>query len=671
MNVFYKPKFWGAVFILLLLGFGLVLMGNTYTTPANGGTVNTVDNQETIGNYGELPRLESAEQLRKLLDENGYSADDNYFRFFSGSGGAIMVDAVKEMAPMEAQTEKSMDMDAGTANGEYSELNVQVAGVDEADIVRTDGQYIYRVSRYKERLDIVRAWPVENMEYLGGIDFSDESFSPRELYVDGDQLILIGTAYREMKMGRDLPLQSFTDYWVPEYHQQTCRVLVYDLSALPEIKETRRLELEGSYLSSRKVDDQVYVVANKYLDYYVLEEGQNPNPCVYDSVRGDKFRRVDYKEICYFPIISPNYLITAAFSLNAPEQTADIQTSLGGGEQIYASRDYLYVALNDYEREQGSADRWGAEQITRIFRFALRDAAMIYAGEGSVPGHILNQFSMDEYDGAFRLATTVGYTWGEGEDISKNNVYVLDEELRLCGAVEDIAPGEKIYSARFMGERAYMVTFRTVDPLFVLDLSDPTMPTILGQLKIPGYSDYLHPYDENHIIGFGKNSVTYKEGAYYQGIKIALFDVSDPANPIECCKTEIGDRGTESPLLQDHKALLFAKEKNILAFPVTVMELSAAQRESEAAGGYPQYGDFSFQGAYIYSLDPEVGFTLQQRISHISDEDYRKAGSNWYDSSYNVERILYIGDVLYTISDYAVKASDIKNAYAEIGMVEL
>ena len=210
-----------------------------------------------------------------------------------------------------------------------------------------------------------------------------------------------------------------------------------------------------------------------------------------------------------------------------------------------------------------------------------------------------------------------------------------------------------------MGDRAYMVTFRTVDPLFVIDLKDPEKPKILGALKIPGYSDYLHPYDENHIIGFGKDTVELKGQAYYLGMKIALFDVTDVSNPIQKFTENIGDRGTESEILRNHKALLFSKEKGLMAFPVTVMEVKGKNKFMD--NGFPEYGQFSFQGAYVYNIDLVNGFTLKGRITHLSKDDYLRSGTGWYDSDKNISRLLYIKDNLYTLSNSIIKANELEN----------
>jgi len=240
--------------------------------------------------------------------------------------------------------------------------------------------------------------------------------------------------------------------------------------------------------------------------------------------------------------------------------------------------------------------------------------------------------------------------------------------MNVVGSVEDIAPGEQIYSVRFMGDRAYMVTFKLTDPLFVIDLKNPKEPRVLGALKIPGYSDYLHPYDENHIIGFGKDTVEVKGQAFYMGIKIAMFDVSDVSNPVLKFSEIIGDRGTESELLRNHKALLFSKEKGIMAFPVTVMEVKSGNKFDR--NGIPNYGEFTFQGAYVYSVDLEKGFALKGRITHLNNEDMLKSGMNWYSSDRNINRIIYIGDNLYTLSNKILMANKLENM-KQINRIEI
>ncbi|MDI6884716.1 MAG: beta-propeller domain-containing protein, partial [Hadesarchaea archaeon] len=196
----------------------------------------------------------------------------------------------------------------------------------------------------------------------------------------------------------------------------------------------------------------------------------------------------------------------------------------------FVSSNNIYVTYTDYWvyplRDWSSEINGWETETTIIHKISIANGTIEYKSQGEVPGQVLNQFSMDEYQGYFRIATTTGW-------MGQNNVYVLDGNLDIVGRLEGLAPGESIYSARFIGSRAYLVTFKKVDPLFVIDLEDPKNPRALGELKIPGYSDYLHPYDETHLIGVGKDTVDMGSFAWYQGIKIALFDVSDPENPRE------------------------------------------------------------------------------------------------------------------------------------------
>jgi uncharacterized secreted protein with C-terminal beta-propeller domain len=279
---------------------------------------------------------------------------------------------------------------------------------------------------------------------------------------------------------------------------------------------------------------------------------------------------------------------------------------------------------------------------------------------------VLNHFSMDEHNGYFRVATT-DHNWISGS--SGNNIYVLNEDLKTVGKLENLAPGEEIYSARFMSDRCYLVTFKKVDPLFTIDLSEPDNPIVLGKLKIPGYSDYLHPYDENTLIGIGKETVEAKEGdfAWYQGVKISLFDVSDVDNPRELAKIEIGNRGTDSPALYDHHAFLFNRMRNLLVIPI----LEARIDKNDFSGKVPAnfYGEYTYQGAYVFDISLE-GIQLKGRITHLDDEmDILKSGY-WFDSEYEVDRSMYIEENLYTLSQGMIKINNLETL-SELAKINL
>jgi inhibitor of cysteine peptidase len=625
-----------------------------------------------------LPRIGSYEHLKSLVSEmtSSYNLNDNMM--------------VKEAVQSEEKaTEAAPAADSASGASDYSTTNVQVQGVDESDVVKSDGTYIYQV--INQKVVITRAYPADQMTIVSTLPFADSEFAPMELYVEDNQLIVIGSnnsnlPYKTVVM----PMAQEKRMIYPSVPMvYTTKAIIYDISDRTAPKQIREVEIEGSYVSSRKIGSSLYLVSNKNIDYYHImnEKVEAPAPMYKDSTAGNKMLPISYDEIRYFPdSIEPNYLLVGGVNLNDNGQPMDVKAYLGSGQNIYASTEHLYVAVTQYEDipvqpqpiVKPSPDGTSVNLIkpryipqsthTAIFKFALNSGSVTYMAEGEVPGTILNQFSMDEHNGKFRIATTSGEMWRTDEFTSNNNLYVLNESLATIGKVENIAPGEKIYSVRFMGDRAYMVTFKSVDPLFVIDVADPTHPHILGALKIPGYSDYLHPYDENHIIGFGKDTVEQSNKdakgnvvnttAYYLGMKVAMFDVTDVKNPKELHKLNIGDRGTNSELLYNHKALLFSKAKNLMAFPVELYEVKSTGDASAL-----EYGQFTYQGAYVYNIDIAKGFTLKGRITHITDEELSKAGLNWYDGDKNVRRILYMDETLYTLSNSMIRAhtlSDLK-----------
>ena len=284
----------------------------------------------------------------------------------------------------------------------------------------------------------------------------------------------------------------------------------------------------------------------------------------------------------------------------------------GNGDNIYMSLENLYIA----ETDKGN---------TNVHKFSLEEGEISYLGDMEVPGKVLNQFSMDEHNTYFRIATTIG-------DFGSNNVYIYDSELNQVGKLENLAKGERIYSARFMGNKGYLVTFRRIDPLFVIDLSSPRFPKVLGELKIPGYSDYLHPYDENHLIGIGKDtSENSFGGVSIRGVKLALFDVSDVNSPKQLHQEIIGGRGTDSEVLRDHKAFLFDKDRNLLVLPIYFP-------------GADYYEEGVFQGAYVYELTIYGGFDLLGKVEHQ-----------------DIRRNLYIENILYTISENKIQLNSLIN----------
>lgn len=638
---------------LMFAGFLLILPAlAVFGSSGNSGLAADTKSLPVVGSLEKLKYLVS-----RMEEQNRYFIED--------SDGAMF----ESLAP--APNAVSREASKGTGQAEqFSETNVQVEGVDEADIVKTDGKYIYQVNN--GRVIISKAHPPGSMKVQKVIHFNEGNYCPVELYVDNSYLVVIGTGSNMIYDYQYAPKPGIEIYPPPYHYKSYVKAVVFDIRDMQSIKKIRELELDGNYLSSRKLGTALYLVSNKFFDLYRIMEGEQPElPFYRDSAVGNKTINIGLDKIRYFPdCVSPNYLLVAGLDLSQPEKKADVTSYLGSGENIYVSQSAMYAAVSRFYNPRPLMPEYSS---TSIYKFSLNAGNVFYKGAGKVPGTILNQFSMDAYKGCLRVATTTGDMWREDEGTSKNNVYVLDTGLKIIGKLENIAPGEKIYSARFMGGRAYLVTFKSVDPFFVIDMSSPKSPKILGALKIPGYSDYLHPVDNNHVLGFGKDTVEQKsvgwDGqetsfAYYQGMKVALFDVSDVTRPLEKYKIVIGDRGTDSPLLRNHKALLFDREKNLLAFPVTVMEVKGGNTNVTA------YGEFVFQGALVYSFNIEEGFSLSGKITHLSDEDMLKSGYGWYESEKNVERVLYINETLYTISNSRIKANEI-DTLVQIGELQL
>ncbi len=629
---------------------GLIIIGskaNMYDVSTEKSEIDSI-----IARVNNLPVVGSFEKLKSILN-----ISENYDIEKRKRGlEAILDSSDVNIIPFAEQSAKTNVKDI--SNDDYSTTNVQVQGVDEADIVKTDGEYIYQIN--KGNIVVVKAYPEEEMKVISTISFKDEMISPIELYIDKKYMTVVASNYS------DIVNSSYSDF---RPNSDGTKVIVYDISDRKNIKKVREFGVDGSYVSSRKIGSSVYLVSNKDVYLYGVNDDKKITPCYSDTAIKEEKVKVGYSDIRYFPgSTGNNFMIISGINLDKMDEPAKVETYLGAGQNIYCSLDNLYVSITGYTGTDYSGDinelakaksriiSNRANEITKVYKFSLNNGQITYLKEGSVPGRILNQFSMDEYNGYFRIATTVG---SEVSGTSKNNVYILDDILNIKGKIENIAPGEKIYSTRFMGDRCYMVTFKKVDPLFVIDLKDPASPKILGALKIPGYSDYLHPYDENHIIGFGKDTEVYEDTAYYQGMKIALFDVSDVNNPVQKFQEIIGDRGTDSELLRNHKALLFSKEKNLMAFPVN--EKRIQDKNNNNMNAVTQYGYSYFQGAYVYNIDLVKGFTLKGKITHMNDKGALKSGRYSFKSNKSVQRILYIGDTLYTLSNSMIKANDIND----------
>jgi len=616
----------------------------------------------------ELNNFGSYEELAEFLSKNYYSITDDYYCVEELDGRSL---------PSMGKSGSSSNIVLDTSyNSEvdYSKTNIQVEGVDEPDIVKTDGTYLYVLANSK--IYIIKAYPAEDAVILSITNF--ENIDVSNFFINKDRLIVFSNSYR-YPIEYDLE----EDYYRYRNGMSTTLIKIYDISDKENPTLDKDIELDGYYFNARMIGNFVYIITTQYSwdVYCVSDDNVTLN---IPEIKIDGFvNKVPAN--CIYYVNSSNKVDTFTNIISIDIFSGEVNQKsylMGSSQNMYVSNHNIFITNLEYNYYEISPINrlsvWNSYMSkTIINKISIKNGEISHIAQGVVPGTILNQFSMDEHNGYFRVATTIGQVWNT-EQPSTNNIYVLDENLERVSELEGIAPGETIYSARFMGDRAYLVTFKKIDPFFTIDLSDPYNPQILGKLKIPGYSDYLHPYDENHIIGIGKDTVEPQEEyswtrdfAWYQGIKIALFDVSDFKNPKEVSKVIIGDRGTDSPVLYDHKAFLFNREKELLVIPVRVCEISDEIKAQNDGYTGSIYGDFKFQGAYVYKLSLENGFDLKDKITHI--DDIKDKENYWYRWSYPsyITRSLYIDNVLFTISNSMIKLnslddfSELNNIYLE------
>jgi len=613
-----------AVVAITVIGYSLMTEGVTGKTA--GSFAAAKEEMKTVESEAELRAY--FKELKKWIDANSrYST--------------MTEEATAESDTSAGANDMSAKADGG---GDHSTTNNQVEGVDESDIVKTDGKYVYFVQNQK--LTITDVQNPNNLKQITSIKYEEE-FYPTELFLFKDQLIVLGDHYTPIEYSKGatakkmMPVSGMT------------KAMIYDVSDASKPELIREIGTEGYRIGARMTDGILYFITSVHPNFWIMEEDSDVElrPHVYDSKKGELPEPMPYESLSILPHTSEgSYSVITSVDLNNLDQSAvETKGYLGGSQQLYMSKENLYLTANVFRpdeknQEGGAADRimiWNpGTNDTEIFKFALDGTNVDYQASAIVPGYLLNQFSMDEHDGHFRLVTTEGNMWDD-KNSSKNHLFILDDEMKLVGSVEDLAKGERIYSARFMGDKAYMVTFRETDPLFVIDVATPTEPKVLGELKIPGFSNYLHPLDENHLIGFGYDTEAIKEKGVSEprivtkGMKISLFDVSDFHNPKEKDTEIIGGMGTYSPIQHDHKALFQHQELNLYGFPVVLYE------ETENL----TYGQFEAEGALIYEITPENGIQLKGDLVK-----QKQAGQQYEEWERQVLRMIYVDDALYSIS---------------------
>ncbi|WP_186668067.1 beta-propeller domain-containing protein [Sporosarcina sp. BP05] len=546
------------------------------------------------------------------------------------------------------------------SGGDHSTTNNQVEGVDEADSVKTDGNYIYTVMG-NNKVTITDIRDPKKIRKASEIKMEEE-FYPSQLFLHGHTLIVLGEKYETYNNE-----MSTDEARISRLVNGMTTVRMYNVKNPKTPKIIREIGAEGYLNGARKTGNMLYFVTNVQPNFWIMNEidGDTLRPHVYDSKEEVDSELIDYKDIAILPgAMEPTYSIITAIDLSAPAEGEVVTKGyLGASEQLYMSEDNLYLTATIYEANASTSKKmiWNPGTAnSELFKFTLNKTNVTFQNSATLKGHLLNQFSMDEHNGYFRVVTTEGNMWDD-KNPSKNHLFILDENLNTTGSIEGLAKGERIYSARFMGDKAYMVTFRETDPLFVIDVANPTAPKVLGELKIPGFSNYLHPLDDNHLIGFGYETVAEKnpQGGepliLTMGMKISLFDVTDFNNPKETDTEIIGGRGTYSPVQYDHKALFQHKERNLYGFPVSIYDEIGKDHNI----------DFQSSGALVYEITPEHGIVLKGDLLKA-----KSSGEQYGDWEREIQRMLYSKDILYTVSMKEIKNYSL-DTYAPIGNLQI
>jgi inhibitor of cysteine peptidase len=549
----------------------------------------------------------------------------------------------------------------------YTTTNIQVEGVDEPDIVKTDGQYLYVVSQNK--VFVILANPPEQAHIISQLSFNGTIWG---IFISPNRLVVIHTGYPNMLV------ESGT--YPATFYAPKVTVHIYDSSDRTRPTIMKELSVQGDYVNSRLTEGNMYVVVQQM----AVQTNTSGNlQVVLPATEEDGIQQYIPLTQTYYNPDSDGFVsvYTDILKIRLSDGASDVVSIVTGiGSTIYASLSNMYLTYPEYSAPIplpgviglqarppagfSAPFRAWTTQETTIFRVIISNGKLATAAMGSVPGQVLNQFSMDEYNDYFRVATTSYRSLYDGSYVQVNNVYVLDEALKIIGSLEGLAPKERIYSVRFMDDRGYVVTFEKVDPLFAISLTDPQHPKVLDELKMPGFSQYLHPIADGYLIGIGKDAVPAEQGefAWYQGLKMSLFRADHSGNLSEVAKLLIGDRGSDTPVLYDHKAFTYDPTRGIVALPILVAKIDM----SHYVGSTPpnMYGTPVWQGAYLFEVSPS-GFKPIGTVTHIPSGKSVQEGHSLY-----VNRVVLIGESVYTVSEKLVKINNLVTM-AEVAIVQI
>ena len=553
---------------------------------------------EEVTASGEFKQADSEEELYKTLQELEKQTGS-----YARGGDIMLLEESAEIATMDAGAADTAANQKVTGEADFSQTNVREAGVDEGDVVKTDGSYLYILkSSGSVRIVDIRE---TKMKEVAEIQPEKLNESIEDLYLDGDRLMLVTTGY-ESSME-----EAESDMYTVNRYQYTA-LTVYDITEREHPEMTGRITQEGDYLQSRKNGNYVYL-----LTQYSPSLGDSfEDSSVMPLVNEQKLAISDV----YLPdqTSQPDYLVASGINIQDPENVISSKAIVSGAADFYMSSDNLFICNNNWNDGKSS---------TEILRFACEDGEITAGAMCELPGFLNDTFSLDEYQGYLRVLLT------EDSNGESNSLYILDADMQVTGAIRDLADGETIRSARFMGTMAYFVTFRQTDPLFCADLSDPDNPQILSELKLTGFSSYLHPYGDHLLLGVGYEAE--EETGSQTGVKLSMFDISDPSQVEELDKYVIKG-ASYLPSDYNYKAILADGEKNLIGFVCDGEYLVFSYDEEKGFQNLLTYtmsdweywdGDTSCRGVYagdefyiidqdeVLCFDMNQDFTLTDRLS--------------------------------------------------------
>ena len=575
-------------------------------------------------------------KVEVIKKENEVSLIDKFGSMLNGvSDDKYIYYDAQESVDSFATNSATGTLTTGTSEG-HSTTNVQVEGVDEADVVKTDGKYIYSVSG--DEIFITDS-NNGNPQLITSIEIE---YIVNDIYIGANKLVVVANDYPEVMHTNDQ-----YDFYTGLNIDGNTLLLIYDLTDIANPEKVSELTQSGDCISTRKIGNVVYLTTSYYVDDYDNIKKDKPETyCpVYCENGNEKCMPAESIVTCE-EVDSIEYLTVASVDLNNPDNFADMCSVLGGGSDIYASLNNIYVT---------SYCQIDSQTATQIIRLSIDGTEIEENGTLYVDGNILNQFSMDEYNGYFRVVTefTPTYIYDEYASVDTSDtvttLYVYDNNLKLVGKTDSVGQGEEIKSVRFDGDIAYFVTFRQTDPLFTVDVSDPTNPKILSELKIPGFSEYLHVMSEDLLLGFGREADP--ETGRTDGLKLSMFDISDKTDVTEKTTFVFADDMAYSDAEYNHKAIYVDKENKIIAIPYTY---------------YTNGNDVYLYGVFKYDEAKNEFVSLKELT--LGSYDYTNPNAST--SVISNTRGLRIGECFYIVTDNAIYTYNYSD-FNEISSLEL